>query len=157
MLAHELLYRWIKVHNVKTKCRVLNSNTRNRMFLQAGAHRFVTQQGRVRCCNRMMYSYTMDKRLRNSVTTSNASMSRKNHTAVLAQLSNTLLRIQHQIVNDKIYNQQPIVIPSRNHMNVASSTSTACSSTNSSTVCNSTSVILSLDLECGTIDGDDDG
>ena len=136
----------------------LNSNTRNRMFLQAGAHRFVTQQGRVRCCNRMMYSYTMDKRLRNSVTTSNASMSRKNHTAVLAQLSNTLLRIQHQIVNDKIYNQQPIVlIPSRNYMNVASSTSTVCSSTNSSTVCNSTSVILSLDLECGTIDGDDDG
>jgi hypothetical protein len=113
----------------------------NIMFRMAGFHRFTTLKGNVGCCSRIISSITHN-RLRRSTCP----------IAIHAQLSNSAQRIQqpHHISH---HNTQPVV--SLNFLNMAASTSCSISTTNS--VCDSSSDVSCLDLECISIDGDDDG
>ena len=118
------------------------------MLIQAGVYRFAMHHGHARQCSKMMHSF------------SNARTSRKSRSAALVHFSNTLFGIIPQRNTSK-YSIQPIavVIPSRNFMNIAPSAVNVATTvdTSSTNTRSSNAIVLCLDLECGKIDGDDDG
>ena len=112
------------------------------MFRFANAYRFATQKGHNRCGNnRIMHTCTHNARRRRSM----------NSVVHLAQSSSQSTSIQYHQSNNR---EIQLLILSRNYM-IAAVSANADSVTSSAS--NPSSVVLCLDLECGSIDDDDDG
>ena len=112
------------------------------MFISAGVYRIAIKQGHSR---RMMRSP--------SAKSARMSSTGGKRSPILAQFSNDILRIlqQRQQININ-YNIRPIGVTSSRHFFNSVELPSADPDTSSS---NSTSVVR-LELDCGTIDGDDD-